>query len=70
MDAAEVGGAPHLVGVELVGAAVLVAGADVRVIDALEEGVTGLEAKLAVEVVAVLVSHHGEAVVVQAHYYF
>ena len=63
VDASEVGGTPHLVGVELVGAAVLVAVASRRIVYAVEEGVTRLEAELAVEVVPMEIAHEEEAVV-------
>lgn len=70
VSAAELGRAPHFVGVELVGAAVLVAVASGWVVDAVEKGVAGLEAQLAVEVVPVEVPHEMESIVTLAHFFF
>ncbi len=66
VDASEVRRAPHLVGVELVGAAELVA--VVLLVHAVEELVLGLEAELAVELVGVEVAQKVELVVTQIHF--
>ena len=44
VNAAEVCRAPHLIGVELVGAAVLIASTCVGIVDAIEEGIACLKA--------------------------
>ncbi len=66
VDASEVRGAPHLVGVELVGAAELVA--VVLLVHAVKELVLRLEAELAVELVGVEVAQQVELVVTQIHF--
>ena len=60
MHSADIGRAPHLVGVELIGSLVLMA-IGVRV-HTVVEGVSGLEAKFPGEVVPVEVSHEEEAI--------
>ena len=70
VDASEVGGAPHLVGVELVGAPELVPVARARIVHAVEQRVPRLEAKLAIEVVTMSISHEVEAIVRQTHIYY
>jgi len=67
VHAAEVDGAPHFVGVELVRAPVFVAVSNARVVNAREQGVTGLEAELAVEDITVSVAHQVESVVAYVH---
>ena len=57
---ADIGRAPHLVGIELIGLLVLMA-IDVRV-QKVVEGVSGLEAKFPGEVLLVEVSHEEEAI--------
>lgn len=66
LDPAEIGRAPHLVGVELVGALVLVA-IGVRV-HAVVEGVSRLETQFPIEVVPVEVSHEEEAITRLVHF--
>ena len=68
MNASEIRGAPHLIGVELIGAFVLVPIAGWRIINAIEEAVTGLETKLAVELGTMEVSHKEEPVVSETHF--
>lgn len=66
----EIGGTPHLVCVELVWASVLVAVAHGLIVHAVEKGVACLETELAVEVVAMRVTHEEEAVITQVHIAF
>ena len=66
VDSDEVGRTPHLVGVELVRAAVLVG--VFLLVHAVEEGVLGLEAELAVVLVGLEVAHQVEPVVTVVHY--
>ena len=63
MNAPEVRRAPHLVGVELVGAPELITIASGGIVDTVKERISSLEAKLAVEVVPVRVAHKVEAIV-------
>ncbi len=63
VDASEVGGAPHLVGVELVWAPELVPVPRARIVHAVKQRVSRLETKLAVEIVPVSIAHKVEPIV-------
>ena len=66
MNTTEIGWAPHLISVELIRALILVSiGVGVH---AVEEGVAGLEAQFAIEVVAMEVAHEEEAIVLICHF--
>lgn len=67
VNASEVGRAPHFVGIELVGASKLISISSGRIVYTVEEGISCLEAELAIEVVTMGVPHEVEAIVCKTH---